>query len=268
MIPANHDIMEVPKYEWPGGALTPRTVAHELEVRMQNHDTPNDNLIPYGYCHCGCGQKTAIAKQTSSQFGHVKGEPVKYIHGHHFRTGPRKPRIAPIVIDLKTLAIPLVGSASGKMCALVSVEDIDRLSQHRWYAKREAGKPTYAYASIPGRRGGSIIMHRFILELGNDKHVDHRNGDGLDNRRSNIRIATPRENARNSVGRLAKGAYRGVRQAGSRWHAHCGVDGVYIHIGAYDSAYEAAQARDKAVRELHGDFAVLNFPEIGERSSS
>lgn len=46
---------------------------------MQEHDTPS---VPYGYCHCGCGQKTNIADRTRPRHGHIKGEPMKYLAGH------------------------------------------------------------------------------------------------------------------------------------------------------------------------------------------
>jgi len=50
---------------------------------MHPHDTTND--IPYGYCHCGCGNLTPIAKKTRSECGWVKGQPIHFIHGHHAR---------------------------------------------------------------------------------------------------------------------------------------------------------------------------------------
>lgn len=54
---------------------------------MQNH-TPNDNKIPYGYCHCGCGQRTKIAKYNDSYHGLIAGEPLRFINGHHGRRRP------------------------------------------------------------------------------------------------------------------------------------------------------------------------------------
>lgn len=50
---------------------------------MQPHDTTNG--IPYGYCHCGCGQKTSIATRNAYERGQIKGEPARFIHGHHTR---------------------------------------------------------------------------------------------------------------------------------------------------------------------------------------
>jgi len=53
---------------------------------MSKHTTePSSNEIPYGYCHCGCGQKTPPASRTHTQFGHIKGEPLKYLFNHHKR---------------------------------------------------------------------------------------------------------------------------------------------------------------------------------------
>lgn len=54
---------------------------------MPNH-TPNDNKIPYGYCHCGCGQKTKVAKYNDSHHGLVAGEPLKFLNGHNGRRPP------------------------------------------------------------------------------------------------------------------------------------------------------------------------------------
>lgn len=52
---------------------------------MQNDSTPMTNEIPYGYCHCGCGGLAPLAKATATRYGHVKGEPVRFIHNHHGR---------------------------------------------------------------------------------------------------------------------------------------------------------------------------------------
>jgi hypothetical protein len=54
---------------------------------MNDHTT---NEIPYGYCQCGCGQKTEIAKRSNSRLGHVKGQPVRFIIGHHVRLRPTR----------------------------------------------------------------------------------------------------------------------------------------------------------------------------------
>ena len=79
--------------------------------------------------------------------------------------------------------------------AIVDAADYERVSQFRWYAVKD-GKTFYAYARA--NRYSPISMHRFILELNqHDLEVDHINGNGLDNRRANMRLATRQENARN-----------------------------------------------------------------------
>jgi very-short-patch-repair endonuclease len=50
-------------------------------------------VIPVGYCQCGCGRRTTIAKETSRRYGHVKGQPVRFINGHQNRSRGRKPNI-------------------------------------------------------------------------------------------------------------------------------------------------------------------------------
>lgn len=56
-------------------------LAQELEILMHPNDTTND--IPYGYCHCGCGQKTPIAPKSDKRFGHVKGQPKPFVNNGH-----------------------------------------------------------------------------------------------------------------------------------------------------------------------------------------
>jgi len=66
-------------------------MAREMEILMHPNHTTND--IPYGFCQCGCGQKTNVAKITNSRLGHIKGQHVRFIRGHGRtgRPGPRRP---------------------------------------------------------------------------------------------------------------------------------------------------------------------------------
>jgi hypothetical protein len=91
---------------------------------------------------------------------------------------------------------------------------------------------------------------------------DHINRNGLDNRRSNLRLATGTEQIRNT--RTRDGVrWRGVSQHLGRggWRATAKVDGRSVHIGTFESPEEAARAYDHFVRTHYGQFAVLNFPE-------
>lgn len=139
--------------------------------------------------------------------------------------------------------------------ALVSETDVERVVDIPW-SLHEHG---YAVASIGGRQ---VRMHRLIMGRGASMDIDHANGDRLDNRRENLRLATASQNMSNSkrpVG--ATNPYRGVRAKRRRWGASIYHLNRNIYIGTFDSAEEAARARDAVARELHGAFARLNFPE-------
>jgi len=139
----------------------------------------------------------------------------------------------------------------------VSAEDAERLSARRWHALRN-GKLTYARSSIKaGNRFRTVLMHRLILGAEPGEQVDHIDGDGLNNRRSNLRIATPMQNARNKAGR-GLSAFAGVRRAGDKWKSTISPAGLEIHLGLFDTEAEAAGVYNAAARRVYGEFARLN----------
>ncbi len=94
--------------------------------------------------------------------------------------------------------------------------------------------------------------------------VDHKDGNGLDCRRHNVRPATKQQNQANRGPRANNASgFKGVswfpRQR--RWYARIGVDGRNLYLGVYESAAAAARAYDAAARTHFGEFAKLNFPE-------
>ena len=94
--------------------------------------------------------------------------------------------------------------------------------------------------------------------------IDHINNNGLDNRKANLRLATPAQNARNRRKTAAKtySKYKGVSyHAGQRkWSAAIRVNGQYKYFGLFQNEIDAAKAYDEAARKYHKEFAVLNFP--------
>jgi hypothetical protein len=94
--------------------------------------------------------------------------------------------------------------------------------------------------------------------------VDHRNGDGLDNHRDNLRIATRSQNACNRHNTKSKASCRfsGLffDKRRGKWMSRIVVNGK-IFLGYFDSEIDAARAYDAAAKKYHGEFARLNFPE-------
>jgi hypothetical protein len=145
--------------------------------------------------------------------------------------------------------------------ALVDDGDFDWLDQWRW-SVTNPGNSGKSYAE---RRvgGGRTLMHRLIMDAPKGLVVDHINGDGLDNRRSNLRICTRTENLFNhKLSKRSTTGYMGVAlDNGRRYVAHLQVNGQKKRIGWFKTAEEAARARDAAAKIYYGEFASLNFPE-------
>lgn len=102
-------------------------------------------------------------------------------------------------------------------------------------------------------------LHRFVLGLTrHDKAIaDHINGNTLDNRRANLRIATPSQSAMNTRPK-SKRRYKGMTFGYGKWQAKIRVDGKVISLGAYATEVEAARAYNEAAKRLHCEFAWLN----------
>lgn len=153
--------------------------------------------------------------------------------------------------------------------ALVDDEDFDRLRQYKWYAKRcsRNGSLWYAYRSIPVADEGPTILAMHTTVMGDapaGMEIDHRDGDGLNNQRENVRIATHEQNQANTKphnGRKYKGIYRDKRYAQPRYRAQIRRGGKVIYLGTFQTDIEAARAYDTKAKEMSGEFAWLNFPE-------
>lgn len=151
--------------------------------------------------------------------------------------------------------------------ALVDDEDYERVSQYKWCAYKPKGSKTY-YACRGVLRSGvqtTEQMHRFILKLSRKSKTDHRDGDGLNNQKFNLRRATNAQNGRNRGKQVNnRSGYKGVFPSHpneKRWMARLRRSGRPIHLGTFATREEAARAYDAGVRKYHGDFARLNFPE-------
>lgn len=133
--------------------------------------------------------------------------------------------------------------------AVVDLEDFEYLNQWKWHAQLD--QSTGSFYAVRGLH--KIRMHRQLLGLehGDKQQIDHINRDTLDNRRSNLRIVTNRENSENRKDQSQYGA--GVqlsRQCSSeRYQAQAIVNGVKRHIGMYATPKEAQTARKQFLKE-------------------
>lgn len=139
--------------------------------------------------------------------------------------------------------------------AKVDEEDFDWLIKFSWQAHERHDKRCF-YATS---RGG-IRMHRLIMDCPEDFIVDHINGNGLDNRKCNLRIGSQ---SLNSVNRKqTPGPYlRGARKKKNRWQAYIKIHGVQESIGYFGNEQEAHQAYLKRANDLYGHWMPLPFIE-------
>jgi len=120
-------------------------------------------------------------------------------------------------------------------------EDRDVIESRSWCLNPQ-GYPI-TRERIGGRKKTSVGLHRLLLGAPDGMYIDHINRNPLDNRRSNLRVVTPRENALNSRDRTGTSSkYRGVSRRGSKWQVVIRVDGTLKFIGVYETEDEAASA--------------------------
>jgi hypothetical protein len=149
--------------------------------------------------------------------------------------------------------------------ALVDDADYHRLSKFRWHVRRDSSGTYYAGRQEPtglkSPRQITVRMHRFIVSAKPGTEVDHRDGNGLNNCRSNLRVTDKIGNQRNrGKQKNNSSGYKGVTPFGSRFRAQMRKNGKHLSFGLYDTAIAAARAYDVAAIRHHGDFARTNFP--------
>lgn len=152
----------------------------------------------------------------------------------------------------------------------VDDEDFEFLSQFKWNIRNkrpEYGNNTnYAFRyRLPTEEIGPrfIAMHRQITNAPKNMYVDHIDGNGLNNQRSNLRLCTPSENSRNTSSRAGSTSkYLGVcLHKSGKWQASIKGNGKFLYLGLFCDEIDAALAYNEAAKIHHGEFARLNIIE-------
>lgn len=154
--------------------------------------------------------------------------------------------------------------------ALIDLDDLPLVIGRTWHALEKVNT-TYAYARIGNR---TTYLHRLVAKTPPGLHTDHRNGNGLDNRRENLRIATRSQNKANVSPPRGRRAVHRSQFKGVHWDAHAGkwramitVDTRGRHIGLFADERAAALAYDIEAFKVWGEFAQLNLLGQSERAA-
>ena len=143
----------------------------------------------------------------------------------------------------------------------VDKRDFAEVTRYKW--SLEKGANTYYLVRKKGPRGKvkRIVLHRLLTNAPKGTQVDHKNGNGLDNRRKNLRICKQQHNLWNQGKRLNRTSkYKGVSwcKAAKKWQVHITVNYKNIYLGLFKCEKEAAKKYNKAAKKFFGQFARSN----------
>ncbi len=156
---------------------------------------------------------------------------------------------------MQDITVPLTQNQT----TIISPEDSD-LAQQKWYAQYRP--ETQMFYVVHTEHKQTIQLHRVILSrklgrpLTKGEKCDHKNNDTLDNRRSNLRLATNSQSSQNR--RMRKdntSGYKGVSRTAGKWLAQIRVNKKRIPLGTFDTAEQAYEAYCKAAKKYHKGFA-------------
>ncbi len=147
---------------------------------------------------------------------------------------------------------------------LIDAVDSDWLSIFSWCSKTSKARPKHIYAKTSYKKEngerGYISLHRLIMGAPDRNiHVDHINGNTLDNRKANLRLCSPSGNASNRVKKFnSKSIYKGLsyRERSGKYEVSVTKNGKAFYVGSFYSEIEAKKAYDKKSKEIHGEFSL------------
>lgn len=166
---------------------------------------------------------------------------------------------------MKLIALSQQGKHKGKFFVQVDDEDFNFLNQWKWYANKFKHTCYVRRVVRVNGRKSQIIMHRVILNAKDKQIIDHIDGNGLNNQKSNLRFCTQSQNSANKrAWGISK--YLGVslrrdvhkNYVYTKWRAYIDIDGRQKNLGLFNSEIDAALIYNEAAKKVHGEFAKLN----------
>lgn len=178
---------------------------------------------------------------------------------------------------MKLIPLSQQGKNKGKYFAQVDDDDYDFLMQWRWSVVNTKSGNLYAQRTTSSSEVNSGRMHRVILQENNREiDIDHKDNNGLNNQKSNLRRCSRSQNQMNKkpsgvskylgVCWHKRKSMRNTKKYGIKeysscsWKASIYINGKSTHIGLFKSEEDAARAYDDMAIKHHGEFAKLNFP--------
>lgn len=215
-----------------------------LAYQRQNNKT-------FWTCKCDCGSVTTVR---SSNLISLSTRSC----GCYRSGSPREKRISHTIIDgVPVIELFISSKVHGANTVLIDRKDYHLISDYRWsLIKRE--RTFYATARI---NGVPVLMHRLILDATESNlDVDHRDGNGLNNTRANLRLATRSQNASNRRLSNKHGVYKGANwnKVIKRWVVKVCKDRKVHYGGCFINEHDAAIAYNELAKKLHGEFALVN----------
>ncbi len=211
-----------------------RTYGLLVALEIVGKDTHGRAMLK---CKCACGGE-AIAQANDIKNGHTSSCGCLV----------SQPRESPIFHDDGSVSISIT---KGKFTR-IDGDDFERVSKFSWFETQG-----YASSNINGR---VVRMQNFILPPPNGLIVDHKYGDRLDNRKSELRFGTQQQNTCNAAIRSHNtSGYKGVswNKRAKKWAAYITSLGIRNHLGLFLNKEDAAMAYANEAKRLHGEFARI-----------
>lgn len=142
---------------------------------------------------------------------------------------------------------------------IVDEEDYEVINSYNWSLRKPTKTNNNYYAKGGIGQGRLVYLHQFIMNFPT-LLIDHINHNGLDNRKSNLRLCVQSQNNQNNLKRALKTSqYKGVSWGNKKWRVHIMCNGKLIYLGSFLSEEEAALVYNEKALELFGEFACLNI---------